>query len=172
MQKGFTQKYVASRINITVSALSQYETGKRIPKNETLSALVHLYGTTSDYLLGITSEEPSNNKQEECPTQAQLTVEKNKLLLHLDSLGTRQQYKIFSALNQIIQTISPEGDYKEDVHMDGKEYRAKHKAFYEKLVKEDPKVKEIVDHYGVAYQGEIFEAPDGSSQHQEGDGHE
>lgn len=42
VQKGFTQKYVANRINITVSALSQYETGKRIPKNETLSALVHL----------------------------------------------------------------------------------------------------------------------------------
>lgn len=49
----WTQGQVAQRIGVTTSLISAYENGIRRPSYEVLIKLVHLYGASADYLLGI-----------------------------------------------------------------------------------------------------------------------
>lgn len=49
---GCSQKEVAKELNVTVSAVSSWETGKYIPDPQNLSALADLYGISTDALLG------------------------------------------------------------------------------------------------------------------------
>lgn len=48
-----SQKEVASAVGVSVSVISNYEHGERIPSVETLMALAGLYRCSTDYLLGI-----------------------------------------------------------------------------------------------------------------------
>ena len=55
---GYTQKSVATRIGVSASVVSGYETGERTPSLENLLALSYLYKCSTDYLLGRTREKP------------------------------------------------------------------------------------------------------------------
>ncbi len=50
--KGMTMKELGSRVGLAESTISQYETGKRQPDNETLLRFAELFDTTVDYILG------------------------------------------------------------------------------------------------------------------------
>lgn len=50
----FSQKIVASRLGCSVSIISSYETGERLPSLSNLVALSRLYHVSTDYLLGKT----------------------------------------------------------------------------------------------------------------------
>lgn len=58
MKYGLSQKEVASRLDISPSIVSGYETGERTPSTENLLALSYLYKCTTDYLLGKEQNEP------------------------------------------------------------------------------------------------------------------
>ena len=47
-----SQKEAASRVGISPSIISGYETGERTPSTENLLALARLYRCSTDYLLG------------------------------------------------------------------------------------------------------------------------
>ena len=49
-----TQTSVAREMNISNSALSQYEASKRVPDYDLLCKLARLYDVSTDYLLGLT----------------------------------------------------------------------------------------------------------------------
>ncbi len=52
---GYTQEYVAKKLNISIAALSRYETGAFEPKSVDLIVdLALLYKVSTDYLLGKT----------------------------------------------------------------------------------------------------------------------
>lgn len=55
---GLSQKNVATKLNISPSIVSGYETGERTPSTENLLALSYLYKCSTDYLLGKTKETP------------------------------------------------------------------------------------------------------------------
>lgn len=50
-QKGLKQDELAAAIGVSPSAVSNYEQGTRVPKDETLTALVEILDTTTDYIL-------------------------------------------------------------------------------------------------------------------------
>lgn len=50
--KGMTMKELGNRVGLAESTISQYETGKRQPDNETLLRFAELFDTTVDYILG------------------------------------------------------------------------------------------------------------------------
>ncbi|MBE6993013.1 MAG: helix-turn-helix transcriptional regulator [Ruminococcaceae bacterium] len=50
-QKGLKQDQLAAAIGVSPSAVSNYEQGTRVPKDDTLSALVEVLDTTTDYIL-------------------------------------------------------------------------------------------------------------------------
>ena len=54
-QKNLTQKQVAERVGLAVSAISSYESGFRYPSYPTLVKLASMYHVSCDYLIGIPS---------------------------------------------------------------------------------------------------------------------
>lgn len=52
----FTQKFIAEKLNISVSLYSNYETGKTSIPVHILSILAKLYGTSIDYIVEDTDE--------------------------------------------------------------------------------------------------------------------
>lgn len=54
-QKNLTQKQVADRVGLAVSAISSYESGIRYPSYQTLVKLASMYHVSCDYLIGIPS---------------------------------------------------------------------------------------------------------------------
>ena len=56
IEKNLTQKQVADRIGLAISAVSSYESGTRYPSYDVLVKLARIFHVSTDYLLGITDE--------------------------------------------------------------------------------------------------------------------
>lgn len=54
VEKKLTQKQVADRIGLAISAVSSYESGTRYPSYDVLVKLARIFHVSSDYLLGLT----------------------------------------------------------------------------------------------------------------------
>lgn len=68
-KKGYTQGFVCEKAGLHRGTLSSYESGRREPKFETLTALADIYEVTIDYLLGRSSNQKLTANQEEAMTQ-------------------------------------------------------------------------------------------------------
>lgn len=55
-EKKLTQKQVAELLDISTSTLSGYEAEGKYPPYPTLMKLAKLYGVTTDYLIGLSTE--------------------------------------------------------------------------------------------------------------------
>ena len=81
-QKRLTQKQVAGRIGLAISAVSSYEAGTRYPSYDVLIKLARIYHVSTDYLLGMTDKKEldiSGLKDEEVEAISQLVnILKNK----------------------------------------------------------------------------------------------
>ena len=55
IEKKLTQKQVADRIGLAISAVSSYESGTRYPSYDALVKLARIFHVSTDYLLGITN---------------------------------------------------------------------------------------------------------------------
>ncbi|QOS76629.1 helix-turn-helix transcriptional regulator [Paenibacillus sp. JNUCC31] len=53
--KGFSQKELSEKTNLTIVQLSRYENNHRKPDPDALCRLVNVLGTSADYLIGLTS---------------------------------------------------------------------------------------------------------------------
>lgn len=56
LEKKLTQKQVADRIGLAISAVSSYESGNRYPSYDVLVQLARIFHVTTDYLLGMTDK--------------------------------------------------------------------------------------------------------------------
>lgn len=56
IEKKLTQKQVAERIGLAISAVSSYESGSRYPSYDALVRLARIFHVSTDYLLGITEK--------------------------------------------------------------------------------------------------------------------
>ena len=57
-QRGITMKQLGVVVDLAESTISQYETGKREPDNETLLKISEYFGVTVGYLLGAEEKTP------------------------------------------------------------------------------------------------------------------
>ena len=74
-QKKLTQKQVADRIGLAISAVSSYEAGTRYPSYEVLIKQARIYHVSTDYLLGMTERrivDTTGLNEEEVATVSQL----------------------------------------------------------------------------------------------------
>lgn len=55
-QRKLTQVAVQMATGIEQTLLSKYERGERVPPTETLALLARFYGTSMDYIMGLTDE--------------------------------------------------------------------------------------------------------------------
>lgn len=56
IENKLTQKQVADRIGLAISAVSSYESGTRYPSYDALIKLSKMFHVSTDYLLGLTSK--------------------------------------------------------------------------------------------------------------------
>lgn len=56
--RGLTMKQLGEKLGLAESTISQYETGKRQPDNETLLELGEIFDVTVGYILGAEKEQP------------------------------------------------------------------------------------------------------------------
>lgn len=56
MEKGLKQAWLASKLHLTQTAVSNYELGTRDPSVETILELCEIFNCSADYLLGRTTE--------------------------------------------------------------------------------------------------------------------
>ena len=55
IEKNLTQKQIADRIGLAISAVSSYESGTRYPSYDVLVKLARIFHVSTDYLLGMTN---------------------------------------------------------------------------------------------------------------------
>lgn len=56
IEKKLTQKQVADRIGLAISAVSSYESGTRYPSYDVLVKLARIFHVSTNYLLGMTDK--------------------------------------------------------------------------------------------------------------------
>jgi transcriptional regulator with XRE-family HTH domain len=56
LEKNLTQKQVADRVGLAISAISSYEAGTRYPTYDTLAKLSYIFHVSTDYLIGVTDK--------------------------------------------------------------------------------------------------------------------
>ena len=55
LEKKLTQKQIAERIGLAISAVSSYESGTRYPSYDVLVKLARIFHVSTDYLLGMSN---------------------------------------------------------------------------------------------------------------------
>ena len=121
---GFTQREIAEKLGgLTISALSQYESNKRKPKNETLIKLAEIYNTSTDFIL-CTTDYPGakqqkydfrakkdfkiistkTNEYQTHQTQA-LKEDIDDILIILKSMSEKKQQQIIPLLRNLLLTF-------------------------------------------------------------------
>lgn len=56
---GFTQKDLSELLHVSVSSISAYESGKRLPSIDVLIAYARQFNVSTDYILGLTNSSES-----------------------------------------------------------------------------------------------------------------
>lgn len=64
-QRGITMRQLGEVVDLAESTISQYETGKREPDNETLLKISEYFGVTVGYLLGAEEKAPALTEKDE-----------------------------------------------------------------------------------------------------------
>lgn len=62
---GETQELLATTLRVSVSTVRSWEQEKSSPSHEMLVAICKLYGTSADYLLGLTDYDPSDEARKQ-----------------------------------------------------------------------------------------------------------
>ena len=108
---GFTQREIAKMLGITISALSQYETNKRKPKNDVLIKLSKIYNTSTDYLL-CTTDYPDIKK-----TEYDLTIQKElpNVSTPVTKYETNQTRALKEELKNVIATLESLSEKKQQL---------------------------------------------------------
>ena len=81
-QLGYTMKFIAQKVGVTESAISQYETGKRQPDFLTVSRLADFLGVSVDYLLGRDDSETETQEDQSSDRIKQFMHEAKDLSEH------------------------------------------------------------------------------------------
>lgn len=88
-QQGITMKQLGEIVDLAESTISQYETGKREPDNETLLKISEYFGVTVGYLIG--AEEPKEKL---------LINDDQELTEYLEMLKTRPECRMLFQLSK------------------------------------------------------------------------
>ena len=95
---GMTMKQLGAEIGVAESTVSQYETGKREPDNETLLRIGELFNVTVGYLLGA-EEQKENPTSQKTGEVDDVTME----LLDIIQNGTNEDRQDLLEMYRIIK---------------------------------------------------------------------
>lgn len=96
-QHKMTMKQLGQVVGLAESTISQYETGKRQPDNETLLRLGEFFDVSVEYLLGMPKRDPTITVQDESGAPVVLDDE---TLEYIDSLRSRPEMKMLFSVSK------------------------------------------------------------------------
>lgn len=85
---GDTQQMLADKLNVSLYAVRCWEQEKSAPSHETLVSICRLYQVSSDYLLGLSDEDPIYTKKRQ---QQTLSPENIALLKRFENFLIAEQ---------------------------------------------------------------------------------
>jgi len=99
--KKMTQSQLAAKLGVHYMVISQYESGKRKPKFETLQRVATALDVTPLYLMGLESADQESAAFDELLDLAYETREDAKVLAQLGAIGSMEEYisQVFSGLS-------------------------------------------------------------------------
>ena len=100
LANGLTQKELAKSIEVGRTTISEYESGKIVPKQEGLLKLANYFNVSVDYLTGV-SDEPATRKENTSDLDALLNTV-HYLLLDEYSTSVTYEDKLLSEKQKLI----------------------------------------------------------------------
>jgi transcriptional regulator with XRE-family HTH domain len=114
--KSWTQKYLSTKINISRSAISKFETGEQVPSVDVLTRYAHLFQVEQTYLLSeLTGSSQSmeqrspylSKKRDDDWHLLEEILRKNpnakKIILDIDQLPFKEQQKLYDTIHILIK---------------------------------------------------------------------
>lgn len=99
--RNLTQKELSNRTGISRAAISHYEKNRREPDYETLLALAHFFGCTTDYILGKSAEPTLTESQ-----YHEALVEYEDLIKELEPLSPEERKRRIQRLRDFARGMS------------------------------------------------------------------
>ncbi|MFV8044920.1 helix-turn-helix domain-containing protein [Streptococcus pluranimalium] len=91
-ERGWTQSFTANLFGVKQGGYTNWENGTREPKIETLIEIAKIFDVTTDYLLGVTNKNISQNYEK-------------KLYRKIDNLNYELYYNYRIGINQILEVM-------------------------------------------------------------------
>ncbi|MGB2870311.1 helix-turn-helix domain-containing protein [Psychrobacillus psychrotolerans] len=103
-KENITREHLAKALDITYSALSKYETGKREPDFDLLQKLATYFNVTTDYLLGISEYKGLKTNSNEEEFQAWLDDPRSKILFKEFNESSEEQKEALLKMWEILKS--------------------------------------------------------------------
>ena len=112
--KGYTQQELAKLIGISASSIGMYEQGRREPENAVLSRICQVLDTTTDYLIGFSSDTPAKNQDvnQAIDDFTNMLRSQQGLMFKGEPLSEQDREKIVIAIKSAAAIVIPNGDEK------------------------------------------------------------
>ena len=104
LANGLTQKDLAKAIEVGRTTISEYESGKIVPKQEGLLKIANHFNVSVDYLTGV-SDDPATRKQNESDLDSLLNTIHHILLDEYDTPVTYEGEKLSSKQKIIVDQL-------------------------------------------------------------------
>ena len=104
LRNGLTQNDLANAIEVGRTTISEYESGKIVPKQEGLLRIANHFNVSVDYLTGV-SDDPATRKQNESDLDSLLNTIHHILLDEYDTPVTYEGEKLSSKQKIIVDQL-------------------------------------------------------------------
>lgn len=108
--KGYTQQQLAQKLGVSTSAVGMYEQGRREPDNNLLSKLCSVLDTTTDYLIGISSNDPAENQDvnEAIDDFTKMLMSQSGLMFQGQPMSQEDREKVIIAIKSAAAVVIPD----------------------------------------------------------------
>ncbi len=111
---GLTQMQMASKLNVSPSAIGMYEQGRRIPDSDILKKICKVFNVSMDYLFDVVLNDDDNKSVDDFIDEITYTLKKQKgLMFNGRPITQKDKEKIVQAIKLATAIAISSGDFKE-----------------------------------------------------------
>ena len=105
-KKGYTQRQLADKLEISFQAISTYEQGKSVPQSDVLAQIAQKLEVSADYLLGLTEEETTDPEIRAIAKYLGMEVDTVQLVLDYNKLYDGMKYSKTYVIEKMLKDRS------------------------------------------------------------------
>ena len=105
---GLTQMQMASKLNVSPSAIGMYEQGRRIPDSDILKKICKVFNVSMDYLFDVVLNDDDNKSVDDFIDEITYTLKKQKgLMFNGRPITQKDKEKIVQAIKLATAIANP-----------------------------------------------------------------